>query len=163
MVNFCVPIAVVIPLVVEVTVNSDRWKILSKAILCILLLAYSISTIRLVNYFASIDNTFVSMARNIGEFIQQQQEHSQVLMGPFADSVSLVSDIKSVNDQLGYQDLDYRIQKFNPGYYISLGAIPLEIADSLQKYYSLKLLKTYDVYDNYHKDLPVFFYQLTPI
>ena len=47
--------------------------------------------------------------------------------------------------------------------YISLGAIPLEIADSLQKYYSLKLLKTYDLYDNYHKDLPVFFYQLTPI
>ena len=163
MINFCVPIAIVIPLVVEVTLNSDRQKILSKVILCILMLSYGISTIRLVNYFASIDNTFVSMARNVGEFIQQQKEGSKVLMGPFADSVSLVSDIKSVNDQIGYRDLDYRIQKFNPGYYISLGAVSPEIADSLEEYYSLELLKTYDVYDNHHQDLPVFFYQLKPI
>ena len=163
MVNFCVPIAIVVPLIVEVTFNTARWKILSKAVVGILLLSFSINTIRLTNYFASIDNTFVDMARDVGEQIQQQTSHSQILMGPIADSVSLVSDIKSVNDQIGYQDLDYRIEKFDPGYYISLGAIEPEIADSLNKYYSLELLKTYNVYDNYHQDRPVFFYQLEPI
>lgn len=163
MVNFCVPIAIVVPLIVEVTFNTARWKILAKAVVGILLLSLSINTVRLTNYFASLDNTFVAMARDISEQMQQQNSHSQILMGHLADSISLVSDIKSVNDQIGYRDLDYRIEKFDPGYYISLGAIEPEIADSLNKYYSLELLKTYNVYDNYHKDQPVFFYQLEPI
>lgn len=163
MVNFCVPIAIVLPLVLEVTLKSERWKILSTPILCILLLSFSISTIRLTNYFASIDNTFVTMARDVGEFIHQQSNHSQVLMGHFADSVSLVSNIKSVNDNIGYRDLDYRIQKFDPGYYISLGKIKPKNINTFQKYYNIQLLKKYDVYDNYQQDLPVFFYQLEPI
>ena len=163
MMVFCVPIAIVVPLIVDFVFTTFEGKIYRQAILCILLLCLGINIAKQINYFASLKYSFVNMAEDVGQYIRQHDRHSKVLMGHFADSVSLVNDLKSVNDRIGHQDLDYRIKKFDPGYYISLGKIRPEIINSLINYYNLELLKTYNVYDNSIEGKPVLFYRLDPL
>jgi hypothetical protein len=84
-------------------------------------------------------------------------------MGHFADSIALATRIQAVNDQMGAQELSYRIKIFDPGYYISIGEAKAPIAPTLDQYYRLELLEKFDVYQNHDYGEPVFFYKLLPL
>ena len=163
MMVFSVPMAIAVPLIVDFIVNYSGWKALRIMLCCTLLLCASVNVFRLGNYLASYENSFAYMANDVGSYVRQQSNHSQVLMGPIADTVSLANGVKSVRDTVEVRSSEHRIHKVDPGYYISVGKVKPEISSSLNKYYRIELLQTYDVYDNLHKNGPVFFYQLHPL
>lgn len=164
MMVFSVPIAIAVPLIVDFIINYSQGKVLRTVLGCALLLCLSVNVLRIGNYLVSYERSFAFMANDVGSYVRQQPDRSQVIMGHFADTVSLINGVKSINDNKGDKSLDYRIQQFDPGYYISLGEITPGISNTLNKYYKTKLLQTYDVYGNLHhqKPVPVFFYQLAP-
>ena len=125
-------------------------------------LSVLLSIFRISGYLLTPDYSFISMAQQVERTVETTPNHSPVLMGHFADSLALATDIKAINDEMGYQPLSYRIEKFNPGYYICVGEMKAPIEETLSEYYTIALIKQFDVYQNYDFGEPVFFYQLTP-
>ena len=125
-------------------------------------LSVLLSLFRISGYLLTPDYSFISMAQQVEYTVAAAPDHSPILMGHFADSLALATDIKAINDEMGYQPLSYRIEKFNPGYYICVGEMKDSVAETLEQYYEIALLKQFDVYQNYDYGEPVFFYQLTP-
>jgi len=121
-----------------------------------------LSLFRIGGYLLTPNYSFISMAQQVEHTVEAMPDHSPVLMGHFADSLALATDIKAINDEMGYQPLSYRIERFNPGYYICVGEMKTPIAETLNQYYEVTLIEQFDVYQNYDYGEPVFFYQLTP-
>jgi hypothetical protein len=155
-----VPAALALPLAIEYLLSRESWH--KPAVLAVFLLSTIVSLSRIALYIATPEFTLVNMADEIEATIEANPNHSPVVMGHFADTLALAENVKAINDKMGFQDLDYRIQTFNPGYYVSTGPVEAAIAPTLETYYRLDLLEKFDVYDNYDFGEPVFFYQLTP-
>ncbi|MFK8183740.1 MAG: ArnT family glycosyltransferase [Phormidesmis sp.] len=168
-----VPISLVIPLAIGHFLQRRQLTLFEQinakpnlkraAFFMLVPLSVLLSLFRISGYLLAPDYSFVSMAHQVEHTVEAAPDHSPVLMGHFADSLALVTDdIKAINDEMGYQPLSYRIETFNPGYYICVGEMKPPIAETLEDYYSVSLIKTFDVYQNYDFGEPVFFYQLTP-
>lgn len=155
-----VPIALSIPVALNYLFSrSDKGKIV---FLSAVLLSVVISLFRISSYLYSPSYSFINMAQQVEAYVASNPDHPPTLMGHFADSIALATDVKAINDEMGFQSLPYRIERFNPGYYLSIGAVKEPIAAILQEYYQLKLIETFDVYENYDYGKAVFFYELTP-
>jgi 4-amino-4-deoxy-L-arabinose transferase-like glycosyltransferase len=156
-----VPISLGIPLAIQHFLSrpvKGKTLFLSAVSLSVLLSLGQISA-----YMLSPQYSFVQMAQQVEGAIASDPAHSKVLMGHFADSLALTTDIQAINDQMGAQSLPHRIETFNPGYYISIGAAKAPIERILTQYYQLELLNKFDVYQNHDYGEPVFFYKLMPL
>lgn len=126
----------------------------------IIVAAMGINLCRQVVYLASPQYTFLTMARDIQRRIAVDAVERPVLLGHFANSISLETGVLSINDTFGTTSLDERVARYRPSHYVSLGGIsPLKMA-VLAQYYDPELLCTYTVFGNYQSGRPVFFYRL---
>ncbi|KPQ36818.1 MAG: 4-amino-4-deoxy-L-arabinose transferase and related glycosyltransferases of PMT family [Phormidesmis priestleyi Ana] len=153
-----VPAALAIPLAIEYFLNHPSWK--KNLLITLFSLSIVISLGRIVYYLSTPQFTLVNMADQVSATIEANPDHPPIVMGHFADTLALVSNIKTINDRMGYRELDYRIETFNPGYYISVGEVEPSIIETIDTYYKKELLQTFDVYQNYDYGVPVHFYRL---
>lgn len=167
-----VPIALAVPLACEHFLQRRKLTLTERitakpnfkraAFFALVPLSVLLSLARISGYLLTPHYSFIAMAQQVEHTVEAAPDHSPILMGHFADSLALAADIKAINDEMGYQPLSYRIERFNPGYYICVGEMKAPIAETLKEYYEVTLLETFDVYQNYDYGEPVFFYQLTP-
>jgi 4-amino-4-deoxy-L-arabinose transferase-like glycosyltransferase len=155
-----VPAALAMPLAIEYLLRQHTWH--KPFLLSVFALSTVVNLSRIAVYISMPEFTLVNMADTIEATIEANPRHSPVVMGHFADTIALAENLEAINDKMGFRDLDYRIKTFNPGYYVSTGAVERDISPTLESYYRLDLLEKFDVYHNYDFGEPVFFYQLTP-
>ncbi len=155
-----VPAALAIPLAIEYFLNQQSWH--KPFLLSVFILSTAVNLAHIAWYISTPEFTFLNMAENVEATIEANPNHSPIVMGHFADTIALAENLEAINDKMGFRDLDYRIQTFNPGYYVSTGPVEPDILPTLESHYRLDLLEKFDVYDNYDFGQPVFFYQLTP-
>jgi hypothetical protein len=116
---------------------------------------------RVVQYMLYPKYSFLDMAENVGEIVRRDDRrvHEPVLLGQFANTISLVTKLPSINSRYGTRDLEWKLDRYKPRYYISLGE-ERDILNTLEKKYELERLAEYDVYDNYYSDRRVYLYGL---
>ena len=158
-----VPIALVIPLIVEYLLSKSTSESGKSLILLILMISIYLSIFKMGVYLSNPNFSFVSMAERIENHIQQQNHSSNVVMGHFADSLALAANIKPLNDRMGFRSLEYRLENLKPNYYISIGEADGKRVENIKKYYDLNLLERFDIYENYDYGKQVWFYQLNPL
>ncbi|MGC1216159.1 MAG: glycosyltransferase family 39 protein [Phormidesmis sp.] len=185
-----VPMALIVPLSIEQIMLESKPKSRSKSNLkskpksdsftfrqaplagLVLLLVFLSSTgyslFRIGNYLSSPQFTLITTASSIERYITSDiasdSAQSNVLMGHFADTIALAAqDIKAVNDKMGFRSLEYRIDKFSPSHYVSIGKVDPYIEAALEASYQLVLLEQFDLYQNSDYGKPVFLYQLRPL
>ncbi|MEO0769701.1 MAG: glycosyltransferase family 39 protein [Cyanobacteria bacterium J06649_4] len=173
-----VPAALVTPLVVSSFVSvpknqtdggsaadgKSRNRLLvwgSALFISILLFSTSISLVRIGAYVHTPNFTLVNAAEDIDGYITSDPDHSNVVMGHFADTVALASDhAKAINDEMGFRSLAYRVEQLNPGYYLSIGEVEDDVRRLLQNRYQLQQIEQYNIYQNRDYGQPVFLYRL---
>lgn len=158
-----IPIAFASALVVQSwSKKESRW---TTPLLIAIVLSVVMSLTRITLYLTSPSFTFINMATEVEQHIRQHPQQPSTLIGPFSDSLALARPIKAINDTQGYRPLAYRLETFQPGYYISIGPVE-EMGDDKEQLfkqrYDLQLINTFDVYENRTYNKPVFFYQLSP-
>ncbi len=177
-----VPMALVIPLSIEQIMfesksegrskdNSFSVKFFTKraspaglALILVFLISTSFSLFRVANYLASPQFTLVETANSIERYMTSDSTQSNILMGHFADTIALTAqDIKAVNDKMGFRSLEYRVERFSPSHYVSIGEVAPYIREVLEASYQLIPLEQFDLYQNHDYGEPVFLYQLSPV
>lgn len=133
-------------------------------VICSVLVLYIASiTTNIYNIFIYMQSpkySFLSMSKEIRR-IMSSEDNASILMGSFANSISLANGVFSVNDDLGTEKLDQKIKRYQPKYYVSLGKYSeSERGNALDRFYEVELISTFDVFDNYSNHKPVYFYRL---
>ncbi len=155
-----VPIALSVPLTIEyfwARPNTLKESVYIGAVV----LSVCIGLARTANYLRTPSYSFINMAQQVEAYTKADPDHSPVLMGHFADSLALAADIKAINDGMGFQTFEYRLENLNPGYYILIGEMKAPLAEYLEASYQVELLEDFDVYENHDYGKGVFLYKLT--
>ena len=85
----------------------------------------------------------------------------RLLLGKFANTISMATGIPSINETDTTINLDERLARFKPTHYVTLGGIKPEIAATLDKHYGeVRLLGKYDCFNNYILQQPVYLWKL---
>jgi len=113
----------------------------------------------MIGYLRAPQYTFRDLGRTIQQSIHSTQGQPVYLLGNLANSISLSSQIPSINTDLGPRGLTWKIERYHPGYFISLGEEE-NMLERLSNDYQVQALSKVDVFNNYYLGKPVYFYQL---
>jgi len=114
---------------------------------------------RMVRYVRSPSYSFVSMARDVATHMSSRPGESPYLLGNFANSISLATGVRSINDKHGTRDLEWKLAEYQPSYYVTLGRGG-KIRGLITAVHGLELIAAYDVYASFRDPDPeeVYFY-----
>jgi hypothetical protein len=115
---------------------------------------------QIVRFMGQLQYTVRDMGVDISRRIHSSAVFQPVyLVGNLADSVSMITGIPGINTQLGYKDLNWRLDTYHPQFYVSLGVDSREVR-RLNKRYRLREMATYQVFGDYYHNKSVYLYQL---
>ena len=117
-----------------------------------------INLIGIVSHLASPQYSFIEMAQDVEAQIVTGGGDA-LLIGNMANSTSLATGVPSINSELGTRDLQWKLQKYRPGYYLALGEEKPTVR-ALSEVYELQPLASYDVFGNYYNGKQVQLYKL---
>lgn len=141
------------------SLKSSYWSYLPVAVLAVIV---TINISHMTRYLLEPKYSFLTMAQNIQQHIAYEGGQDPILLGKIANSVTLATGIPSINDSLlGTRDLSWRISRYKPTHYVSLG-IDQKVIQILKQSYDLEQLATYEVFGNYYGGKRVHFYKLRP-
>lgn len=113
----------------------------------------------IISYLYSPQYSFLNMCQDIRGRVAPKSDQRVVLLGHLANSISLVTEIPSINTVYGTQDLRWKLFRYKPTYYVSLG-IEEKVIKVIKETYDMKQLSTYDVFNNYYGGQKVYFYEI---
>lgn len=116
----------------------------------------------ILQYLQKPNFSFLNMAHDIQHTIEVSMQHDQdvVLLGDIANSIGLVTGISSINATQGTRDLAWKLSFYEPEYYVSVGIENIPI-NTIEKYFDVEEISTYNVFNNYNKGKAVHFYRIT--
>jgi len=139
----------------------------ASGILLIIFLACAINSVAAncrkdVSYLIHPNYSFSTMCREVRERMKSSQgEARPLLLGNFANTISLATGIPSINECDAAITLDERVQRFLPTHYVTLGPVEKEIAATLLRHYNeVRPAGKWDCFDNYIDGQPVFLWEL---
>ena len=145
-----------------VTINQKIFAIdkQRRILLGAIIVMIAINLFTIVDYMSNLDYSFRNMCHNVVKIVDHYSTpgDSKILLGNFAYSVSIETGLRSINTN-GSRDLAWRVSRYNPGFYISLGEEE-EVLESLSEMYDIKPLCPFNVFKNYSKKRQVWFFQL---
>ena len=116
----------------------------------------------IASYLAAPHYSYQAMTRDIRRRVLTQPGANTLILGTPADSLSLSTRLRGMNDQLGAGSLQEKIARYHPGYYLELGSYPSRRAVLAQQYRLVPLAR-YTVMGNYYHGWPVYLYRLEGI
>lgn len=135
---------------------------MQRCLLFLLLLSTELSLLRISLYLHTPKFSLLETAHRIESYVIAESNQNNVLMGHFSDTLALAApSIQAVNDRLGYRSLAYKVEAFDPGYYVSIGTMDDNIKATLQQFYAIELIETFEVYQNRDNGQSVFLYRLS--
>ncbi len=115
---------------------------------------------KVLSYMLDPKYSFVGMAREVAREIRgDQSDEPVILIGNFADTISLETGLRSINSSLGPGDLEWKLEHYRPGYYITLGNEPT-VEETLDRRYRRQKVSEWNVFGNYHRGRKVTLFKL---
>ncbi len=115
---------------------------------------------KILTYMLEPKFSFVGMARDVAQEIRgDKTDGSGVLIGNFADSISLETGLPSINSSLGTGDLEWKLERYRPSHYITLGNEPA-VEETLDRCYHRQKISEWSVFGNYHRGRKVMLFKL---
>ncbi|MEO0373578.1 MAG: glycosyltransferase family 39 protein [Cyanobacteria bacterium P01_A01_bin.17] len=157
-----VPMALTIPLAMEAAIDPRRIRQIKRGALTFaVIIMLTANLARITLHMAQPQFTFVRMAESVGVYMRRYgDQNSASLIGEFADTISLVSELDPVDIKRGSLALEARIKQFNPQLFVSLGEMGDQEFEALSDDYRIEKIQTYNVFNNYAQGRPVFLYRL---
>jgi hypothetical protein len=139
------------------SLKPSRWSYLPIVVLSLIVFTNASS---ITSYLWHPNYSFLTMTQDVQRRINQESHRKPLLLGNLANSISLATGIPSINEDIGTRDLRWKLSRYQPTHYVSLG-VNNEVIDIVEESYTLEKLATYDVFGNYYRGKRVHLYKLT--
>jgi 4-amino-4-deoxy-L-arabinose transferase-like glycosyltransferase len=158
--SLIIPITILFSTIVVSLYHSlkpSRWSYLPIVVLSLIVFTNASS---ITSYLWHPNYSFLTMTQDVQRRINQEPHRKPLLLGNLANSISLATGIPSINENEGTRDLKWKLSRYQPTHYISLG-VNNKVIDIVEGSYTLEKLATYDVFGNYYRGKRVHLYKLT--
>ncbi len=116
-----------------------------------------VDTFRTSVYLLSPQYSFVSMAHSIRARLAEDGQPEAFVVGHFANTVSMISGISSINSEHGTQSLTWKLDHYRPAYYLRLNGDEPAVFAFMQQRFDVREVGRYQIYAG-----SVLFYRLDP-
>lgn len=114
----------------------------------------------ITHYLSSPKYSFINMINQVTKKISSPDyRDNQVIIGSFANTISLNSGIPSINSVLGTWTIQEKMDVYQPQYFISLGND--DLIDNLSNQYLFTPIGEYRVFENYYTGSDVILYKIS--
>lgn len=135
--------------------SGFRWAIL----ICVVSV-FMINGILIARYLISPKFSFINMLNQVKEQISATSDkQNDLLIGPFANTVSLETGIPSINSVLGVWNIHQKMAAYQPSYFISLGD-DNDLIINLSDQYYFTPIEEYYVFENYYTGKNIILYKI---
>ncbi|RMF94934.1 MAG: hypothetical protein D6734_06655 [Candidatus Schekmanbacteria bacterium] len=117
---------------------------------------------KIVKYITNPHYSFFNMSKEINKIVlkENSSDERMILMGDFADSIALTANVYPINAKVGTKQLNWKIRKYSPQYFVSLGKDASTLG-LLSKSCKVKKIGEWNVFDNYYFGRKVLLYRLS--
>jgi hypothetical protein len=141
------------PLVVLVCMQLEyawrsRKRVLSACLVLVLLAAVAYDLPKTIHWATHPEYTYRDAAQSLAAVIRQDPQPDRLLMSISGSQITLMTGIRSICDDFGTDDLDYRILRYDPGWYASWDEIDPGTLESLQRFYVVKRVASWPAMDD---------------
>jgi len=113
--------------------------------------------IRMMEYVAHPEYTWVTAAQNVVRYIDEHPNGNRMLVSISGDEIDLIAHVPSLCDDFGTIDLPPKLAKYRPGWWATWNDIDPGTLEDLHIYYSLEQVATFRAFDHSERDALVLF------
>ena len=163
--HLVVPLAILVGIGIDHLIRVNRVKemcIIGYLMLGIVLFASLQGIVKITQYMVSPQYSMYRMSEDIHRQIEAEKIPLPLLLGSIGQNVTLANGLPSVGGAFVYGlDTDLLLKYHHPTHYLTLGPVVNSRSYILTKAgYQLKLIKKYDVLNNYVEGRQVHLYQM---
>lgn len=155
-----VPVVILFSVMLTMAYRAQHFSPRTAAAVIALVVVLLVHGVQVVQVVRAPQYSFRTMALDIRQLIESHSVVNPIVMGDVAPSISLISGTLPINDSKGTRDLNWKISRYKPSFYVSLG-LNEPVMSLIRERHSLEEISTYDVFENYYSGKRVHFYRIS--
>jgi 4-amino-4-deoxy-L-arabinose transferase-like glycosyltransferase len=148
-------LAMLVPLILVLALALQelrvRNRVLAPLLAATLLLAVVLDTVQIAGFLAHRQYQFYSAAKSIKTIVNADPKTHRLLLGSSGAQLSLMTGVPSINDGYGSEDLDKKVSRYQPGWYVGWNELDQDILSSLSAF-RLDKVAAFRVFDHEERD-----------
>jgi hypothetical protein len=104
---------------------------------------------------------FVAAAHSIRKIVLDDKTHPHLILSISGSDLTLMTGLPSIDDDFGTDDLDVRVKKYRPGWYIAWNDVEDDKADAITPLYNMERVAAFPAMDDPDRNLLIV-YRLDP-
>ncbi len=114
-----------------------------------------------VSFLRNSTYDFLAAAQSIRKIVLDDKTHPHLILSISGSDLTLMTGLPSIDDDFGTDDLDVRVKKYRPGWYIAWNDVEDDKADAITPLYNMERVAAYPVMDDPDRNLLIV-YRLDP-
>ncbi len=114
-----------------------------------------------IDYLRNPTYGFESAAQSIKRIVLADNDHPHLILSISGSDLTLMTGLPSICDDFGTDDLDVRVKKYRPGWYVAWNDVEDDKADAITPLYTMNRVAAYPAMDDPDRNLLIV-YRLDP-
>lgn len=137
-------------------------RVLSGLLAAAVVLAIAVpDAVRQINFLRHPTYAFEAAAQSIKRLVLADTDHPHLILSISGSDITLMTGLPSICDDFGTDDLDVRVKKYRPGWYIAWNDVEDDKADAITPLYTMTRVAAYPAMDDPERNLLIV-YRLDP-
>jgi hypothetical protein len=141
---------------------SSKLRVVSGTLVAFAVAAIVIpDAMKQISFLCNPTYAFEAAAQSIKRIVAADKTHPPLILSISGSDITLMTGLRSIDDDFGTDDLDVRVKKYRPGWYVAWNDVEDDKADALTPLYNLERIAQFPVMDDPDRNLLIL-YRLDP-
>lgn len=163
-------LVVAVPITAAVALALDNLRhvsvragaVIASSVVAVLVLAITIpDALQQLDFVRHPTYEFATAAQQIKRVVLSEPHHSHLILSISGSDLTLMTGLPSIDDDFGTLDLDHRVEKYRPGWYIAWNELDDDKADAISPLYRPVRVAAFPALDDPDRNLLIV-YRLDP-
>jgi len=136
---------------------SGKFRQLGWAVLALCVCAVLFNSVQTLNFAAHPEYTFVNAARHLTEYVDAHPNGKRLVVSISGDQLTLVTQIPTLCDDFGTQELVSKLNVYQPGWYAAWNDLDPGQLEDIHTHFSLEQVASFRAFDDPQRNLLVLF------
>jgi len=126
-----------------------------------LAIATTINITETIHFATHPEYTFINAADNVARIIRADHKHPQLLLSISGSELTLITQIPSICDDFGTQDLETKAVQYKPGWYAAWNELDEGTMSDITPHFRLREVAHFKAFDDPDRNILIL-YRMTP-
>jgi hypothetical protein len=117
--------------------------------------------VQMIGFLRHPEYTLLQAAQDVKRVVQSDPSHPSLILSISGSDITMMTGLKSIDDDFGTMELVDRVKAYRPGWYVSWNELDDDKADALTPFYKIQRVAAFPAMDDPDRDLLIV-YRLDP-